>query len=130
MTEQTVGALMRKHGLTLTPDTPMRDAVTKLIEADASAAPVLDEQGALIGVISQKDCFAAALHSAYYQSWSGTVRQHMTTEVTTLNADTDLVTAAEMFRTMPYRAFPVLQNGQFHGMIDRADLLRAFLAFG
>ncbi|MBY6090705.1 CBS domain-containing protein [Maritimibacter alkaliphilus] len=130
MAEITIRRFLREGILTLTPDLPMRDAVAQLVETGCSAAPVLDRDGALLGILSQKDCFKAALSSAYYQRWSDTVADHMTREVESLDADTDIVAAAERFLAEPYRSYPVTSDGALVGMLSRADLLAAFLAQG
>lgn len=92
--------------------------------------PVTSPSGALLGVLSQKDCFHSALNASYYQQWKGQVADHMTTEVRSLDAGTDLVTAAEAFIADPYRAYPVTEGDRLVGMLDRTDVLRAFLDFG
>lgn len=130
MTERMIDAYMQEDFLSLTPDTPMKTAIARLVETGSSAAPVLDDNGQLVCVLTQKDCFAAALNSAYYQQWSGTVDQHMTTTVETLDAETDIVSAAETFQRLPYRAFPVMRDDSVVGMLSRADLLNAFLHLG
>ena len=45
----------------------------------------------------------------------------------TLDADLDLVTAAEWFLNSDYRRFPVLRDGELVGQISRADILGALL---
>jgi hypothetical protein len=41
-----------------------------------------------------------------------------------------MVAAAEAFLASPHRAFPVLDCGALAGMVDREDLLAAFLRDG
>lgn len=130
MTDLTIRGCMRTDVLTLSPDLAMRDAIAKLVSGNFSAAPVKGDDGQMIGILSQKDCFKAALSSAYYQRWSDTVADHMTRNVITLEAETDLVSAAERFLSEPMRSYPVLSNGELVGMLSRADLLSAFLKLG
>lgn len=126
----TIARVMRSDFLRLSPDTPIRKAVSDLIASGATAAPVVDAAGHLEGIFTQKDCFGPALQCAYYQTWSDTVARYMTREVETLPAETSLIAAAERFHQTSFRAYPVLREGRLVGMLDRADLLRAFLAFG
>ena len=130
MSDAAISAFMQTEFLTLPPDLPMKQAVARLVESGSAAAPVLDDDGRLVGILTQKDCFASALNAAYYQQWSAKVRDHMSPEVETLDLATDLVTAAERFRDLPFRAFPVTDGDSVVGMLDRADLLTAFLALG
>jgi len=114
--------------ITLTPDMEIIKAMTILLDRKISGAPVVDEKGGLIGVLSKKDCLKAALNASYHQDWGGTVENYMTARVETLDADIDIVQAAERFLASPFRRFPVLSDDRLVGQISRADLLRALSA--
>ncbi|NIZ07966.1 CBS domain-containing protein [Pseudooceanicola sp. HF7] len=130
MRDGTIADFMRRDFLSVTPATPMREAVARLVETQSSVAPVVDDEGHLLGILSQKDCFAAALNSAYYQRWSDSVARYMSENVEVMDKALDIVSAAERFQAMPYRAFPVLSEGILVGMLSRSDLLKAFLDLG
>lgn len=121
----TIKPYVQTRLVTLTPDTTVVNAVAELLRHDLSGAPVLDDAGRLIGVITAKDCFRAALHSSYYQGAHEIVADYMTKDVETLDAGIDLVTAAQRFLDSDFRRFPVLEEGRLIGMIMRLDLLRA-----
>ncbi|MBR9763490.1 MAG: CBS domain-containing protein [Rhodobacteraceae bacterium] len=125
-----IATIMRTEWVPLGPETPMRRAAALLAEARAAAAPVLDASGQLAGILSQKDCFRPALQASYYQEWKGTVEGSMTRDPVCLQADDDLITAAEAFVTHPHRIFPVLEGGQLVGMLRRSDVLSALLEMG
>ena len=130
MADGTVESYMQVDFLALGPDLPMKQAVARLAESGSSEAPVIADDGRLLGILTQKDCFASALNSAYYQQWTGTVGHCMSAAVETLDAATDIVSAAERFQALPFRAFPVTRDDEVVGMLSRADLLTAFLALG
>ena len=130
MTEERIDSVMQKDIIRLTPETAIRDAVAALVNKKAPLASVLDDTGTLIGVITQRDCFRSALNASYYRQWRGSAKDYMTTEVETLDASTDFVTAAQAFLDRPYRAYPVLRDGELVGVLRRTDLLAAFLHFG
>ncbi len=111
--------------VTLTPGTEINHAMNILLDRRISGAPVLDDNGWLVGVLSKKDCLKAALHAAYWRDWGQTVDKYMSQEVQTLQADMDIVAAAEAFLASSFRRFPVMQEGQLVGQISRADILRA-----
>jgi CBS domain-containing protein len=96
-----------------------------LLEKHYSGAPVVDGAMKLVGVLSKKDCLRAALNASYFQEWGGSVADYMSADVETLDADLDLVQAAERFLKNNYRRFPVMREGRLIGQISRADLLRA-----
>jgi CBS domain-containing protein len=130
MAEKRIDSVMRTEFPTLRLETPIREAVALFVDTGWAAAPVVDEKGALVGIMSQKDCFRSALNAGYYRQWSGTVAEHHAGAVEALDVETDIVTAAQAFIEQPFRAYPVTRHGLLVGMLNREDLLRAFLDFG
>ena len=130
MTALRIGAIIRRDTPVLSPGTPIRRAAALLSGARAAAAPVVDDDGALVGILSQKDCFRPALHAAYHHEWTGTVADHMTRDVIAIAADEEVIRAAEMFLHHPHRVFPVLEGGQVAGILSRAEVLALLLQHG
>jgi CBS domain-containing protein len=128
MTSFTIRDITRKDVPLLTPAMPIRRAVAALVDAKAAAAPVLSVDGALVGLLSQKDCFRPALHASYHREWSGQVAEYMTQEVVSVDLDADLIRVAEMFLAHPHRVFPVLRGSAVAGVVHRSDVLAMLLA--
>ena len=128
MTERrTIADFMVTDVLTVPPGMEILHAVRLLLDCKLSGAPVVEEADELVGMLTKKDCFKAALNAAYYNEWSGTVDQYMTRAPETLDAGLDIVSAAERFLATPYRRFPVVEDGRLVGLLSRSDLLRAFV---
>lgn len=125
-----VGAIMRAECPEVFPQMPIRRAVALLVEGGHDAAPVVDESGTLVGILTQKDCFRPALHASYYQEWTGTVADYMTKGAVSLATGDDLMLAATAFADHPHRVFPVLDQGRPVGMLRRSDVLAALLRLG
>lgn len=125
-----VGGVMRADFLTLDAATPIREAAGLLHTRSKEGAPVLDETGALIGFLTQKDCFRPAVQASYYQQWRGSVGEHMSRTVQTIEVSADIVAAAEIFIAESYRALPVVESGKLVGLLHRADVLGALLQRG
>ena len=111
--------------VSLAPDMDIHRAMKILLERKISGAPVLDEQGGLVGILSIKDCLRVAFSASYHQEWGGPVSEFMSSEVQTIESDMDIVEAAELFLKVRYRRFPVVTNGRLDGLISRYDVLRA-----
>lgn len=111
--------------VTLAPGMEINHAMQVLLDGRFSGAPVVDEAGRLVGVLSKKDCLKAALQASYWRDWGRTVADCMSTQVETLPAEMDIVAAAEALLASDYRRFPVLQEGRLAGQVSRADILRA-----
>ena len=111
--------------VTLSPETDIHRAMKILLKNRISGAPVLDEHGNLVGILSKKDCLKVAFNASYHKEWGGRVSEYMSRDVKTVDAGTDIVEVAEIFLKGPYRRFPVLSNDRLVGQISRHDVLRA-----
>lgn len=122
-----VSDYMARDLILLSPETEINRAMGILLEHGLSGAPVVDRTGQLVGVLSKKDCLKAALDASYYRDWGAKVGVYMTENVETLDAGTDILTAATTFLESTYRRFPVLNGGHLVGQISRSDVLRAMI---
>ena len=120
--------VMRTDFLRLSPTTPIREAVALFAARQAPAAPVIDDGDALVGILTEKDCFRPMLNASYYQQWDGSVSDYMSREVLTLPVDLDFVSAAEEFLARSHRVYPVVREAEVVGLLHRSDLLAAILA--
>jgi CBS domain-containing protein len=125
-----ITSIMRRDVPTLSPGIPIRQAISILLDARAAAAPVLGEDGQLVGVLTQKDCFHPALHASYHQEWTGRVADEMSSNVVTVDASDDVIRVAEMFLSHSHRVFPVMEGTQVLGMAHRSDVLTFMLGEG
>ncbi len=97
--------------------------------------PVL-EQGEVVGMVTQRDLFKAAMSSAmgygakaqqaYLQSVR--VKEIMTYPVVTIAPDTSVAAAAEMIITKGIGCLPVVDGTTLVGLITKTDLLRCLKA--
>ena len=111
--------------ITFKPDMDVLDAIHLLLEHRISGAPVVDNLGNIVGMLSEVDCIQVALTSSYYEEKGGKVEEYMSKTVKTVDADTSLVDVAEMFLKDPYRRYPVVDDNRLVGQISRRDVLRA-----
>ncbi|WP_078120486.1 CBS domain-containing protein [Thiosocius teredinicola] len=107
----------------LRPDDDVLAAVRVLVENRISGAPVIDNIGNLLGILTEKDCMAIALSAGYHGESGGKVRDYMSTEVMTVDADTPVIEIAEHFATKHFRRLPVLESGRVVGVVSRRDVL-------
>ena len=107
------------------PDTDVMDAIHELVERRIAGAPVVDDKGDLVGMLSELDCMKVALNAGYYGDWGGPVADFMSTTVESVDAEMNIVDLAQKFMDSGYRRFPVLMNNRLVGQISRRDALRA-----
>ena len=116
---------MARHLVTLQPDDKVLQAIHTLIEHKVAGAPVLDKDGKLAGILTEKDCLNVVVNATYYSDYGGLVADFMSTEVEVMNAEDTIVKAAERFLNKRYHRYPVMDNNRLVGQISRADVIRA-----
>jgi CBS domain-containing protein len=109
----------------LAPGVSIADAVETLLSRGYSGAPVVDERGRPIGVLSEHDCVRVLVNSLYDNAPTGTVSDYMTKPVETIEEHADLLTVAQRFAQGNHRRLVVVRDGALTGLITRRDLLRA-----
>ena len=110
---------------TLTPDMNLLDAVQVLLDRRISGAPVVDDTGNLVGILSEKDCLRASLNANYYGDLGGLVADHMQHDVATVSDETAIFDVARLFIDGHFRRYPVVHGHHLVGQISRRDVLRA-----
>ena len=118
---------MAKQLITFQSDTPIETAMESFLENKISGAPVLDDQGKLVGVLSEKDCMRTLFESSYYNNLGGFVREYMSTDLKTINIHDTLSNVADEFIKSRFRRFPVMEGDKLVGQISRRDILRAIV---
>jgi len=114
-----------------TRETDLLDAVRVLLDRRISGAPVVDERGNLVGVLTERDFLRAALVAGYHGERGGCIGDYMSSDVEAVNADDSLLDVATRFVETKYRRYPVMEDNRVVGVVARRDVLRAVIdAFG
>lgn len=121
----TVKDYMSGKLVTFSPRTDVLDAIQELVESRIAGAPVVDDYGNLVGMLSEFDCMQVVLSAGYHGEPGGPVSDLMVTDVRTVDAGMSIVDLAELFIATRYRRFPVLKDNRLVGQISRRDVLRA-----
>ena len=116
---------MTRDLVTFTPNMEVMQALRLLVKHGHSGAPVLDDDGKLAGMLSEKDCLQVAVLADFEGVSPGLVGDFMTHDVATVSPDTDLLEVAGRFIDATYKRLPVIESGQLVGQISRSDVLRA-----
>ncbi|TVO53224.1 CBS domain-containing protein [Denitromonas halophila] len=116
---------MTRDPLSFSPQMEVLKAVHQLLTHHLSGAPVVDEAGKVVGFLSEKDCLKAALNATYYEEFGGQVSQFMSSPAITIDVESTLTDAAEMFVTKAHRCYPVMDDGRLVGQLSRHNTLAA-----
>ncbi|NQU64969.1 MAG: CBS domain-containing protein [SAR324 cluster bacterium] len=119
-----VADFMDREFTKFSPDMPMKEALNILIKKKLLAALVVDKNGKLIGIFSEKDFLKILLHKAYNQRPWGLVKDQMHEAPDAIPSTMPTTEAAEILVAHKSRRLPVVDNGKLVGQITRRDLLR------
>ena len=117
--------IMATRLITLKPDMEAFQAIGVLIKNKISGAPVVDENGKLLGVFSEKSVMQVLIDAAYEQLPTNLVQVFMDKTPHTITEDTQLLSIAQIFLTTPRRRLPVLRDEKLVGQVSRRDVVKA-----
>lgn len=119
---------MAKQLVTFKPDMSIFEAVEALLKHQISGAPVVDDAGVLVGMLSEKDCMKVLMGGAYYNQPGGKISDYMSSQVETISPNMAITSVARKFSESNYRRFPVVNEGKLLGQLSRRDVLSAIQA--
>jgi CBS domain-containing protein len=113
--------------ITIHENTPVMEVLNTLLDKRITGAPVVNDNGDVVGLIDDKDCLNILLGNAYYNHpvERDTVSEYMTNVMKDITIDNDMVSVANIFLTTPFKRLLVMNNGKLAGQISRRDVLRA-----
>jgi CBS domain-containing protein len=118
----TAESIMTTDLVTISPEMLIKDAIELLIQKQISGLPVTDNQGRIIGVITE---FAMLAMVYDREVQNQPVGQHMTREVFTVESTDPLSRIADLCIVHRVRRLPVMRDGKLVGLIARRDVLKA-----
>jgi CBS domain-containing protein len=135
--------------ITVTPESDVHQVATILLTNHISAAPVVDANGRLVGMISEGDLLhRGEAGTAHARPWwlqmlmsrellaeeflrenSRRVGDIMTREVVTAGPDMPVADIATLLERNRIKRAPVVKNGRVVGIVSRANLIQALATF-
>lgn len=142
-----VSEVMHREVATVHPDSPITQLVELLLDKDYTAVPVVDNDGKVVGMVSDNDLltrggmrvtislkratdldFVRGLHESL-ESPSRTVSEVMTAAVVTVPPEMILGRAARLMVEKHLKRLPVVDaNGKLLGILGRLDILSTIAA--
>ena len=112
----------------LRPDGDLLEAIEKLAQQGISAAPVVDSQRRLCGILTEKDCLRLLYDAALYRARGGRVVDFMSHLDETIDSSMDIFRIAEVFLHNNFPMLPVVDDGKLVGCVTRHHMLRGIMA--
>lgn len=120
---------MTKKLITFNPEQSILEVMELFTKHNISGGPVLDNNGFLVGIISEADCMKQISESRYFNQpiLDKSVERYMTKNVESISPDISIFDAAGIFVKNNRRRLPVLKNDILVGQISRKDVVIAAL---
>jgi acetoin utilization protein AcuB len=126
---------MTRDPIVIRDDTPIDKTLKTMRDNKVRRLPVLNEKGALVGIVSERDLLFASpspatslsIYELHYLLSRITVADVMTAEVITVTEDTPLEEAARIMADNRIGGLPVERKGDLVGIITETDLFKIFL---
>jgi len=116
---------MTQNPICLTADIDILKAISLLLKHHISGAPIVDNKGRLLGILTERDCIKVAVNAGYFDDFGGQVSDYMTANVETVSMDDNLMDVAQKLVESSFRRYPVIADGILVGLITRRDILAA-----
>jgi CBS domain-containing protein len=141
--------IMSRQVVTVDPGASIASAVSAMLENRISGLPVVDKQGALVGMVTEGDFLRrkeigtevrrprwlefilgpGRSASDYVRSNARKIEEVMTPDVASVTEDTSLEDIVALMETRRIKRVPVVKGGKVVGIVSRANLLRALAGF-
>jgi CBS domain-containing protein len=137
--------IMTREVLTVSPQTSVREIAALMMEKNISGVPVVGDNGAIIGIVSEGDLLHRAevgterKHKWWFQIFADSdaaareyakvhglsARDVMSRHVISVRDDAEIRDVADILDSHRIKRVPVLNDGRLVGIISRRDLVRA-----
>ena len=130
-----VAERMSRPVITTHSDVPIMDAYELMQKEKIRRLPVVDREGKLVGMVSEREILQASPSKATslsiwelnYLMAKISVDEIMTKDVITVEADTPLEEAALLMADHKIGGLPVMKDGKMVGIVTETDLFKVFL---
>jgi len=117
----TVGQLMQDAVTRCTPRTDASTIAHLMTHRNFGSLPVVDEEGTLVGIVSEYDLLQAMIEGRDLRKILAT--EIMSSKPVTVTEDQTLAQVADLFQDRYLARVPVVRNKKLVGILARRDLL-------
>ena len=110
----------------ITPDVALADAVDMLVTRRIGSVLVLDANGTIAGIISERDVVRAIAKQGA-TAMSLRVAEAMTTDVVVCDPDDSIDQVMAVMTSGRFRHLPVVRRGELYGLVSIGDVVKARL---
>jgi acetoin utilization protein AcuB len=126
---------MSTRPVTIQADRSITEALKVMRQHGVRRLPVMDAEGKMVGIVSEKDLLYASpspatslsIYEMHYMLTQLKVTELMTADVVTVTPDTPLEEAARIMADNKIGGLPVIQDNKLVGIITETDIFKVFL---
>jgi len=142
-----VRSIMTSNPATIGPDAKIWEAANAMLDRRVSGLPVINDEGRLLGIISESDflhrgeihadgphglwrtLFAsrASLAEEYAKAFGQNVGEVMSSPAAAVEPETPIEAAAGLMAKNNIKRLPVVEDGKLVGIVTRSDIMGAFV---
>jgi CBS domain-containing protein len=108
--------IMTREVITAPPTLPVKDLAMLLVKNQVSGVPVVEERGAIVGLVSEADIIAKK---------GKDVRAIMSPQVFSVDEGATIEEIAQLMTKQRIKRVPVMRDGKLLGIVSRADIVNS-----
>jgi CBS-domain-containing membrane protein len=116
--------IMTTNVITVKKDVVLTEVIALLLRWHISAMPVVDDEGKMVGIISEIDLVNLTFDG---NAADTTVEEVMVTDIISFSPSTQLADLVQTFSQKHLRRVPIIDKGKVVGIVSRRDILREML---
>lgn len=101
---------------------PLRSTIDFLAENKIGVALVVDAEGGLVGVVSERDV-VRAIYEHGGEALDYSTESFMSKQVITCSSDDDVITVARTMSENNFRHLPIVEDGFLAGVVSSRDVM-------
>ena len=118
-----VSEIMDSKPVTVAPDASVEDVVAALREHELPGLPVVDADGQLVGIVTERDVLRAVAEGRV----DGSVGEVMTASPDTIETDETAAQAATLMIHGGFRHLPVVDDDRLAGFVSMRDIFTVLI---
>ncbi|MEI6438014.1 MAG: CBS domain-containing protein [Candidatus Omnitrophota bacterium] len=122
-----IDGVISKQVISVKPDMPIFEAMELLVEHAISGMPVVDDEGHLKGILTEKDVLEILVKKDF--AVKDTVATYMSRDVISFPPDADAAEICRFFIKSNVRRVPIIKDGKLVGVISRRDMIKLILDY-
>lgn len=131
MAKTSISEFMIDNPVSVRPSMNVYEAAHEILTNQVSGVTVVDENGKLVGMLSELDCLQAMVTSVYNGADPGgaLVSDIMTVDVEVNDPEDEILAVATSMLDHKHRRRPVVKDGVLQGQLTCRQILRAVTDF-